>query len=58
MLLLQVAFTYLPSMQRLFGTAPMAAWYWLVITSVAFGVYLVVELEKRLLPATRPVPSS
>ena len=57
-LLLQVAFTYLPSMQHLFGTAPMAAWHWLVITAVAFGVYLLVELEKRLTPATRPVPSS
>ena len=57
-LLLQVAFTYLPSMQHLFGTAPMTAWHWLIITAVAFGVYLVVELEKRLMPATRPVPSS
>ncbi|NCF27327.1 MAG: HAD-IC family P-type ATPase [Gammaproteobacteria bacterium] len=57
-LVFQAAFTYLPAMQGLFGTAPLTAWHWLVITAVAFGVYLVVELEKRLLPATRPVPSS
>jgi magnesium-transporting ATPase (P-type) len=49
-LMFQVAFTYLPAMQSLFGTAPLTAWHWLVITAVAFGVYLVVELEKRLLP--------
>ena len=51
-LLFQIAFTYLPAMQHLFGTAPLAAWHWLVITAVAFGVYVIVELEKRLLPAT------
>ena len=55
-LVFQVAFTYLPSMQSLFGTAPLTVWNWLVITAVAFGVYLVVELEKRLLPITRSVP--
>jgi magnesium-transporting ATPase (P-type) len=49
-LLLQAAFTYLPSMQHLFGTAPLSLWHWLVITGVAFGVYLVVEIEKRLVP--------
>jgi magnesium-transporting ATPase (P-type) len=47
----QAAFTYLPFMQNLFGTAPLTAWHWLVIIAVAFGVYLVVELEKRLMPA-------
>jgi Ca2+-transporting ATPase len=57
-LLLQAAFTYLPSMQLLFGTAPLAIWHWLIITAVAFGVYVIVELEKRLLSAARPVPSS
>jgi magnesium-transporting ATPase (P-type) len=50
-LVFQVAFTYLPTMQSLFGTAPLTAWHWLVITAVAFGVYLLVELEKRLLPS-------
>jgi magnesium-transporting ATPase (P-type) len=51
-LLFQVAFTYLPPMQHLFGTAPLAAGHWLAITAVAIGVYLVVELEKRLFPST------
>jgi magnesium-transporting ATPase (P-type) len=57
-LLFQIAFTYLPSMQRLFGTEPLTLRHWLIITAVAAGVYLIVELEKRLLPASRPVPSS
>ncbi|TFH47274.1 MAG: HAD family hydrolase, partial [Lysobacterales bacterium] len=57
-LLFQAAFTYLPSMQLVFGTAPLSLRHWLVITAVAFGVYLIVELEKRLLPATRPLPSA
>ena len=46
----QAAFTYLPAMQHLFGTAPLTAWHWLIITAAAFGVYLLVEIEKRLLP--------
>jgi len=49
-LLFQAAFTYLPSMQNLFGTAPLTVWHWLVISAVAFGVYLIVELEKHLMP--------
>ena len=53
-LLFQVGFTYLPAMQQLFGTAPLAVSHWLAITAVAFGVYVVVELEKRLLPGTWP----
>lgn len=57
-LLLQAVFTYLPSMQLLFGTAPLTVQHWLVITAVAFGVYLIVELEKGLLPAIRPLPSA
>ncbi len=50
MLAFQVAFTYLSFMQSLFGTAPLTAWHWLVITAVAFGVYLLVELQKRQMP--------
>jgi hypothetical protein len=45
-------------MQLLFGTAPLTLQHWLVITAVAFGVYLIVELEKGLLPAIRPLPSA
>jgi len=57
-LLLQAVFTYLPSMQLLFGTEALALRHWLIIISVAASVYLIVEIEKRLLPATRPAPSS
>ncbi len=44
----QIAFTYVPSMQKLFGTAALTAQHWVMITAVAFGVYVLVELEKRL----------
>jgi magnesium-transporting ATPase (P-type) len=57
-LLLQAVFTYLPSMQLLFGTEALALRHWLIIVAVAASVYLIVEIEKRLLPATRPAPSS
>jgi magnesium-transporting ATPase (P-type) len=57
-LLFQIAFTYLPPMQHLFGTAPLTAWHWLAITGVAFAVYLVVEVEKRLFPAAGPTLAS
>ena len=57
-LLLQVVFTYLPAMQGLFGTAPLEAGHWVAITAVACGVYFIVELEKRLLYASRSLRSS
>ncbi len=55
---LQLVFTYLPAMQNLFGTAPLGVRHWVAILAVACGVYFVVEIEKRLLPASRALPSS
>jgi magnesium-transporting ATPase (P-type) len=46
MLLAQLAFIYLPVMNRLFHTAPIEAWYWLPILGVGLTIYLVMGLEK------------
>jgi len=48
-LLLQVAFTYLPAMQNLFATEALPAMDWLAIIGVASCVYLAVELEKHVI---------
>ncbi len=44
----QLAFTYLPAMNRLFGSAPLPADAWLQILAVGLVVFVVVELEKKL----------
>jgi magnesium-transporting ATPase (P-type) len=48
LLLFQLAFTYLPPMQTLFGTAAIDAGVWLRIVLVAASVLFIVELEKML----------
>lgn len=48
LILFQLAFTYLPPMQTLFGTAAIDAGVWLRILLVAASVLFVVELEKVL----------
>lgn len=48
MILLQLAFTYAPSMNRLFGTAPIGLAAWGAILLVGLVLYLIVEAEKRL----------
>ncbi len=49
LLLFQLAFTYLPPMQRLFGTAPIGALAWLLILLTASSILFLVELEKMWL---------
>ena len=46
MLLLQLAWTYLPFMNRLFHTAPLHWSWWLVFTAAALVVFAAVELKK------------
>ncbi len=46
LLLFQLAFTYLPPMQQLFGTAPIGALAWMLILLTASSVLFLVELEK------------
>jgi magnesium-transporting ATPase (P-type) len=48
LLLFQMAFTYLPPMQRLFGTAAIGPTAWLLILCVGASVLFLVELEKLL----------
>jgi cation-transporting ATPase F len=47
MILLQLAFTYLPFMQTAFGTEaiPGRSWVWILLVSLA--AYIIVEVEKR-----------
>ncbi|CAN5671693.1 cation-transporting P-type ATPase [soil metagenome] len=45
---LQVAFTYLPAMNTVFGTAPIGVDVWLRILTLALAVSLVVAVDKTL----------
>ncbi|WP_156820773.1 cation-translocating P-type ATPase [Dasania marina] len=47
-LVLQVAFTYLPYTQQLFGLASIGGFDWLIIILSALPVLIIVELEKYL----------
>ena len=46
---LQMAFTYVPHAQHIFGTVAIGAQTWLSIVLVASSVFVLVELEKALL---------
>ncbi|MCG7982858.1 MAG: cation-transporting P-type ATPase [Candidatus Thiodiazotropha lotti] len=48
LLIFQLGFTYLPPLQFLFGTAPIAAGMWIVIVLVASSVLILVEIEKLI----------
>ncbi|SOD96408.1 HAD-IC family P-type ATPase [Caenispirillum bisanense] len=45
----QAAFTYLPALNVLFGTAPLEPRHWLLIVCLAVPAFLAVEAEKALL---------
>ncbi|MBL8939020.1 MAG: HAD-IC family P-type ATPase [Archangium sp.] len=51
MLVVQVAFTYLPFMQRLFHTEAVAPIWWLRLAAAGALVFAVVELKKVVLPS-------
>jgi len=48
MTVLQMLYTYLPGMNRLFGSAPLdlSAWAWVV--GVAVVIHVIVEIEKAI----------
>jgi cation-transporting ATPase F len=48
MLLVQLAFTYIPLFNRLFQSGPIDGWAWLWITAIGATVLLAVELEKAI----------
>ncbi|XKF16712.1 HAD-IC family P-type ATPase [Halomonas sp. BLK-85] len=47
-MILQMAFTYLPFMQLIFGSDSLALSHWLAIVAVSGLIYLAVEMEKRI----------
>ncbi|MCX7919051.1 MAG: cation-transporting P-type ATPase [bacterium] len=48
MIILQLLFTYIPIMNRLFGSAPINVISWLRILTVSSIVYIIIEIEKWL----------
>ncbi len=46
---IQLLFTYLPAMNRLFHSAPISGESWLLIVAAGLAAHLLVELDKRLL---------
>ena len=48
MLLLQVAYTYVPVMNRLFASAPIGGKAWLAVFASGLAMLLLIEIEKRL----------
>ena len=46
MVVLQLLFTYLPVMNRLFGSAPLSLVLWLDVLGVGLAAFLLVEIEK------------
>jgi len=47
MILLQLAFTYMPLMNRAFGTAPIGWIEWSIILLTGWAIYVVIGIEKR-----------
>ncbi|MFO7809821.1 MAG: cation-transporting P-type ATPase [Candidatus Delongbacteria bacterium] len=45
---LQILFVYVPFMQKWFGTENMAIRHWLLTVGIGAGVFLLVELEKKI----------
>jgi magnesium-transporting ATPase (P-type) len=50
---LQLLFTYAPFAQKLFHTAALGADAWLRIVVIALSIYIIVEVEKWLVRASR-----
>ncbi len=48
--LLQLAFTYVPFMQTLFESRSIGFWDWIYILLVSSSVFILVELEKKMIP--------
>lgn len=48
-ILFQVGFTYLPFMQKIFGTKSISLNEWIVIVLISLGVFFLIELEKLVL---------
>jgi magnesium-transporting ATPase (P-type) len=53
---MQLAITYVPAMQRMFGTASLGLRDWLMVLGFGVALFLVVELEKAMARLRRPAP--
>ena len=53
LVVLQLAFTYLPPLQTLFGTGAMDAAAWGLVAAFGVAMFFVVEAEKALMRALR-----
>ena len=53
--LVQLGFTYLPLMQRLFGSAPLDAPAWWRVAAFGGALFVIVELEKKVLRRNHPL---
>jgi Ca2+-transporting ATPase len=56
LLVIQLAFTYLPFINTLFGTVPIPLVEWSLLSLVGLGVFLIVEVEKAVLRWGRADP--
>lgn len=48
MTLIQILYTYVPFMNRIFGSAPMTLVLWLDVLAVSLAAYIIIEVEKWL----------
>lgn len=53
LVLLQVAFVYLPPMHHWFGTAPLALRHWLAPAGIGVLLFFLIEAEKAILRGQR-----
>jgi len=48
MVLIQLFYTYVPFMNKLFGSAPISLTLWLDVLGVGLAAYVIIEVEKWL----------
>jgi magnesium-transporting ATPase (P-type) len=49
LIIIQLFYTYAPFMQRLFGSGPLSPQTWLIIMAAGFAIFVLVEIEKRVI---------
>lgn len=47
-IVLQGLFTYLPALQKIFGTTGLSVYQWLILTLIGMGCFILIEIEKKL----------
>lgn len=54
MIFVQMFFTFVPFMNRIFGSAPMSAILWLDVLAVSVAAFLIIEIEKWIRRRQKP----